>query len=110
MMKVEVTANNFRHSLNKYLDKAETAPVIVKKSGRAKSVLISYAMYNKFLGYENDYLRNKINKIKEDFSDPVQQLEKITGKYLAITDEAEISIKSIYNQREYDNERSFVFN
>ena len=52
---MQVTATEFKNSLGKYLDIAETNPVIVQKSGRIKSVLISNSMYEEFLAYEDSY-------------------------------------------------------
>jgi len=52
---MQITATEFKNRLGQYLDIAETDPVIVEKSGRVKSVLISSAMYEKFLAYEDAY-------------------------------------------------------
>ena len=52
---MQITATEFKNRLGQYLDVAETSPVIVKKSGRIKSVLISNAMYEKFLAYEDAF-------------------------------------------------------
>ena len=62
---MQVTATEFKNRLGRYLDVAETNPVFVKKSGRNKSVLISNAMYEKFLAYEDAYWASKA-KIAED--------------------------------------------
>ena len=56
---MQVTATELKNRLGQYLDVAETDPVIVEKSGRVKSVLISRAMYEKFLAYEDAYWANK---------------------------------------------------
>jgi hypothetical protein len=37
---MDVTATEFRNRLGLYLDAAEKKPVIIKKSGRIKSILI----------------------------------------------------------------------
>ena len=37
------------------MDAAEKKPVLIKKSGRIKSVLISHEMYEKFLALEDAY-------------------------------------------------------
>ena len=62
---MQVTATEFKNRLGRYLDVAETNPVFVKKSGRNKSVLISNAMYEKFLAYEDAYWASSA-KIAED--------------------------------------------
>ena len=62
---MQVTATELKNRLGRYLDVAETRPVFVKKSGRNKSVLISNAMYEKFLAYEDAYWASKA-KIAED--------------------------------------------
>lgn len=65
---MQITATELKNRLGQYLDVAETDPVIVEKSGRIKSVLISTAMYEKFLAYEDAYWATKeleINKSSE---------------------------------------------
>ncbi len=62
---MQVTATELKNRLGQYLDVAETNPVFVKKSGRKKSVLISNAMYEKLLAYEDAYWASKA-KIAED--------------------------------------------
>jgi len=52
---MDVTATEFKNRLGQYLDAAEKKPVIIKKSGRIKSVLISHEMYEKFLALEDAY-------------------------------------------------------
>ena len=56
---MQITATELKNRLGQYLDVAETDPVIVEKSGRVKSVLISNAMYEKFLAYEDAYWASK---------------------------------------------------
>jgi prevent-host-death family protein len=56
---MQITATELKNRLGQYLDVAETDPVIVEKSGRIKSVLISYSMYEKFLAYEDAYWASK---------------------------------------------------
>ena len=63
---MQITATEFKNRLGRYLDVAETDPVIVKKSGRAKSVLISSAMYETFLAYEDAYWASKAKQAEED--------------------------------------------
>ena len=62
---MQITATELKNRLGRYLDVSETNPVFVKKSGRNKSVLISDAMYKKFLAYEDAYWASKA-KIAED--------------------------------------------
>jgi prevent-host-death family protein len=56
---MQITATELKNRLGQYLDAAETNPVIIQKSGRVKSVLISNAMYEKFLAYEDAYWASK---------------------------------------------------
>ncbi len=62
---MQITATELKNRLGQYLDVAETDPVIVEKSGRVKSVLISNATYEKFLAYEDAYWATKA-QIAED--------------------------------------------
>ena len=63
---MQVTATELKNRLGQYLDVAETDPVIVEKSGRVKSVLISNAMYEKFLAYEDAYWATKAKQAEEE--------------------------------------------
>lgn len=63
---MQVTATEFKNRLGQYLDMAETDPVVVEKSGRIKSVLISNTMYEKFLAYEDAYWANKAKQAEEE--------------------------------------------
>jgi len=56
---INITATEFKNRIGRYLDMAETDPVLVKKSGRPKSVLISHEMYNKFMALEDVYWARK---------------------------------------------------
>ena len=63
---MQVTATEFKNRLGQYLDAAETDPVIVEKSGRVKSVLISKSMYEKFLKYEDAYWGLQAKRAEEE--------------------------------------------
>ena len=63
---MQVTATEFKNRLGQYLDIAETDPVIVEKSGRVKSVLISKSMYEKFLEYEDAYWGSKARQAEQE--------------------------------------------
>ena len=63
---MQITATELKSRLGKYLDAAETDPVIVEKSGRVKSVLISNAMYEKFLAYEGAYWASKAKSAEQE--------------------------------------------
>jgi len=63
---MQVTATELKNRLGQYLDAAETDPVIVEKSGRIKSVLISNTMYEKFLKYEDAYWGQLARKAEEE--------------------------------------------
>ena len=56
---ININATEFKNRVGRYLDMAETTPVLVKKSGRPKSVLISHEMYNKFMALEDAYWAQK---------------------------------------------------
>jgi len=63
---MQVTATQFQNRLGQYLDAAATAPVIVEKSGRVKSVLISSSMYEKFLRYEDAFWGKKAEQSEKE--------------------------------------------
>lgn len=52
---MDVTATEFKQKIGQYLDASERGPVIIKKSGRVKSVLISNRLYERFLAIEDAY-------------------------------------------------------
>ena len=56
---IDINATEFKNRLGRYLDLAETKPVLVKKSGRPKSVLISHDQYQKFMAFEDFYWAQK---------------------------------------------------
>ncbi len=62
---MQITATEFKNRLGQYLDAAETSPVLIEKSGRIKSVLISHSMYEKLLCYEDAYWASKAKKAEE---------------------------------------------
>lgn len=64
--KMQITATELKNRLGRYLDAAETAPVIVEKSGRIKSVLISNEMYENFLAYEDAYWAEKAKSAERE--------------------------------------------
>ena len=63
---MQITATELKNRLGRYLDVAETSPVFVKKSGRKKSVLISNAMYEKFIAYEDAYWASKAKAAEDE--------------------------------------------
>ncbi len=63
---MQITATELKNRLGRYLDAAETNPVFIKKSGRNKSVLISNAMYEKLLAYEDAYWASKAKMAEEE--------------------------------------------
>lgn len=63
---MQITATEFKNRLGRYLDVAETDPVVVEKSGRVKSVLISSAMYERLLAYEDAYWASRAKEAEED--------------------------------------------
>ncbi len=63
---MDITATEFKNRLGRYLDAAENNPVIIKKSGRIKSVLISHQLYEKFLAFEDAYWANLAKKAEAE--------------------------------------------
>lgn len=63
---MQISATELKNRLGRYLDAAETSPVFVEKSGRKKSVLISNAMYEKLLAYEDAYWASKAKQAEEE--------------------------------------------
>ena len=59
---MQITATELKNRLGRYLDVAETDPVIVEKSDRVKSILISSTTYEKFLAYEDAYWASKAKR------------------------------------------------
>lgn len=53
MFVMVITATELKNRLGQYLDAAETEPVIIEKSGRKKSVLMSHAMYERLVSLED---------------------------------------------------------
>ncbi len=62
---MDITATELKNRLGRYLDTAESVPVVVKKSGRAKSVIISHAMYQRFLQFEDEYWAREAHEAEE---------------------------------------------
>ena len=52
---MNISATELKNRLGRYLDRAETEPIIIEKSGRAKSVLISHTMFEKLMALEDAY-------------------------------------------------------
>jgi antitoxin Phd len=52
---MQISATELKNRLGRYLGLAETEPVIVEKSGRSKSVLISHELYRKYLALEDAF-------------------------------------------------------
>ena len=63
---MNVSATEFKNRLGQYLDTAERDPVFVEKSGRVKSVLISYDHYERLLAYEDSYWASKAKEAEGD--------------------------------------------
>jgi len=52
---MSITYIELKNHLDRYLELAETAPVVVEKAGQKKSVLLSYEMYERFMALEDAY-------------------------------------------------------
>lgn len=63
---MDITATEFKNRLGRYLDASESNPVVIKKSGRIKSVLISHQLYEKFLALEDAYWANLAQKAETE--------------------------------------------
>jgi prevent-host-death family protein len=74
---MNVSATELKTRLGKYLDVSETDPVIVEKSGRPKSVLISKATYEKFLAYEDSYWAAKAEAAEKEGFFTLSETESI---------------------------------
>ena len=74
---MQITATELKNRLGRYLDVAETSPVFVQKSGRKKSVLISNAMYEKLLAYEDAYWASKAKAAEDEGYLGVEASEKL---------------------------------
>lgn len=63
---MDISATELKNRLGRYLDTAERIPVIIKKSGRAKSVIISHRMYEQFLQIEDAYWAQKAREAEQE--------------------------------------------
>ena len=52
---MNISATELKNRLGRYLDEAETEPVIIEKSGRTKSVLMSHDRYEKLMALEDAF-------------------------------------------------------
>ena len=64
-----VSATELKNRLGRYLEAAITEPVIVEKSGRVTSVVLSKARYDELLAAENSLL-NRPPKSENDTRPP----------------------------------------
>jgi len=78
---MDVTATELKNRLGRYLDTAERVPVIVKKSGRAKSVIISHGMYERFLEMEDTYWAQKAREAEgQGYLGEIETKRLLSGK------------------------------
>lgn len=63
---MSITSIEFKNHLDDYLESAETAPVIVEKAGRIKSVLISYDMYKRLMALEDAYWAEQAKRAESE--------------------------------------------
>ena len=63
---MSITATELKNRLGRYLNAAETQPVIISKSGRAKSVLMSFEKYERFLALEDAYWGEKAKQAESE--------------------------------------------
>ena len=63
---MNISATELKNRLGRYLDSAETEPIIIEKSGRAKSVLISHAMLEKLMALEDAYWAEQAKRAESE--------------------------------------------
>lgn len=63
---MDVTATEFKRKLGQYLDEAERGPVFITKSGREKSVLLSFETYSRLMALEDAYWAGEARKAEAD--------------------------------------------
>lgn len=51
---VNISATEFKNKLGQYLETSIREPIVVEKSGRPASVLISYAEFQRFIELEDE--------------------------------------------------------
>ncbi|OQX23384.1 MAG: hypothetical protein BWK80_26335 [Desulfobacteraceae bacterium IS3] len=61
-----VTTAELKKDLEKYLDLAETKPIIVENMGRMKSVVISYSMYERLMELEDAYWAERAERAEAE--------------------------------------------
>ena len=61
-----ITTAELKNDLEKYPDLAETDPVIIEKTGRMKSVVISCAMYKRLTEPEDAYWSDRAERAEAE--------------------------------------------
>ncbi len=61
-----VTTAELKQDLEKYLELAETCPVVVENMGRMKFVVISYSMYERLMELEDAYWAERAEKAEAE--------------------------------------------
>jgi antitoxin Phd len=74
---MDITATELKNRLGQYMDAAETEPVIIEKSGRKKSVLISHDMYMKFVALEDAYWGERARKARAEGYATPKEVERL---------------------------------
>lgn len=77
---MNISATEFKNRLGRYLDQAETEPVVIEKSGRSKSVLISYAMYEKFMTLEDAFWAERAKQAELEGYMSQDEVERLLAK------------------------------
>lgn len=92
---MNINATIFKQRLGQYMDIAETTPVIVQKSGRPKSVLISHALYQYFL------------KFQEEMEDLywLQRAKKNEAEGFMGVEETDKFLKNLLNEKETQSQQ-----
>lgn len=63
---MKATATEVKNRFGKYLDAAQTEPVIVEKSGRDAAVLLSYQEYERLQALEDAYWAEQAKEAEAD--------------------------------------------
>jgi len=63
---MNITSTELKSGLEQYIEIAETDPVLVEESGKIRSVLISYNMYERFRELEDIYWAERAREAESE--------------------------------------------
>jgi antitoxin Phd len=85
-VRMHITATDLKNRLGQYLEVAIREPVVVEKSGRPTSVVISYDEYQRFLALEDELWATKaLEAEKEGYlgvKESAEFMRELQGKIL----------------------------